>query len=108
MRYKLGVLLILTIIGVALMIYLPNFVFRKNWREDFVFYELDNKKLKLLVADEPKEWEQGLMFVRKSNLSCDLSESLPNKLLELSSSEFGLYSGKSLFGQHSGCDDLYF
>ncbi len=63
MRYKFVVLLILIII-VGSMIYLLNFVLKKSFEKNFVFYELENKKLKLLVADEPKEWEQGLMFAR--------------------------------------------
>lgn len=37
----------------------------KLFNKKFIFYTLENKKYKLLVADEPEEWVEGLMFVRK-------------------------------------------
>lgn len=48
---------------VSISIYL--FLKEKLVNEKFIFYSLENKKYKLLIADEEREWVQGLMFIRK-------------------------------------------
>ncbi len=49
--------------------------------QKFIIYNLEGKNYKLLVADEPAEWERGLMFVRKCSNSNKFYNSLSRTVL---------------------------
>lgn len=51
--------LVLIISGILFYVLKPE----NNAQESFMLYQLGSQKLKLLVADEPAEWQKGLMFV---------------------------------------------
>ncbi len=58
-------------LGVALFVFLVvGFYFLKNKKikgeRRVIKYSLEGKTYRLLVADEPGEWERGLMYVRQA------------------------------------------
>lgn len=54
-------LVLLIVILLVILIYIS----KKTRKDNFLEYYLDEKKYLLLIADEPKEWEKGLMNYRK-------------------------------------------
>jgi len=60
-RKKLLIIFLILIVSVFFFL-LKN---GKNKESKTISYYLEGRKYKLLVADEPKEWERGLMFVTK-------------------------------------------
>lgn len=55
-----GIIIIFLVIITLLFI-----TFRKSENKEDISYTLENKELKLYVADSPAEWAQGLMHYRK-------------------------------------------
>lgn len=58
-------LVLIIVVFFALLIYLLIYILKKTKKDNFFSYYLNGKKYLLLVADEPKEWEKGLMNYRK-------------------------------------------
>jgi len=65
MKYKkLLILLAFLFFGTILLIHFLNRNAASNKNQKTINYVLEGKKYKLLVADKPKEWERGLMFIK--------------------------------------------
>ena len=56
--------IVLIIAGIVFLF--KNYQYKDRYREfKKIDYRLENKNLKLLVADIPEKWERGLMYFRK-------------------------------------------
>lgn len=56
----------MVVVAVAVMmivVVLINNSYQKN--KKLITYQLNNKQYRLLVADTPKLWEEGLMYIKK-------------------------------------------
>lgn len=58
-------ILFIILIAISLLTTIFLIVNKYNSNDKTTTYSLNNKQYKLLIADEPKEWEKGLMFYRK-------------------------------------------
>lgn len=61
-KFKLGAILFIFLSLILFIINLNRFSNRKLF-----VYEIENKKHCLLIADEPREWQSGLMGYRKKD-----------------------------------------
>lgn len=68
-----------TYIITACIFLLLSFIFYKSNSKDLINYKLKNKSYKLIVADTPKEWERGLMNIKKLNNADGMIFLFPDK-----------------------------
>lgn len=52
-------LLVFLFLGIILF-----FIFDKNKNKNFIYYSINNKTYKLLIADNQEKWQKGLMFYK--------------------------------------------
>ena len=61
------------------LILLLAFIFYKSNSKDLINYKIKNQSYKLLIADNPVEWERGLMDIRKLNNADGMIFLFPDK-----------------------------
>lgn len=69
---KKKTILILFFFAIIISFITFNFIYQKESNKKYKGYEitnyvLENRKYKLLVADNSQKWEKGLMFIRNNN-----------------------------------------